>query len=76
MYNGLKNFLFERSVILTRVSINPTKGRGKSVKTVEGFLKVYGLLFPLFAKNIQYVRWEILYRKDLFLIFCLSAMYK
>ncbi len=52
MYNGLKNFLFERSVILTRVSTDHTKGRGKSVKTVEGFLKVYGLLFPLFAKNI------------------------
>lgn len=53
MYNGLKNFLFERPVILTRVSIDLTKGRDKSAETAGGSLKIYGLLILIFAKNIR-----------------------
>lgn len=51
MYNGLKNFLFERPVILTRVSIDPTKGRGKNAKTVEGSLKYTDFSSPFLQKH-------------------------
>lgn len=51
MYNGLKNFLFERLEILTRVSIDPTKGRGKNAKTVEGSLKYTDFSSPFLQKT-------------------------
>lgn len=38
MYNGLKNFLFERLEILTRVFIGHTKREAKVLKLWEDFL--------------------------------------
>lgn len=58
MYNGLKNFLFERLEILTRVSIDHTKREAKVLKLWEGFLKYTDFLFPFLQKTYDKLGWK------------------